>query len=547
MSALSCGAPGQPGRPPNAFNTPATPAAPHSSAAPVGSNSPAAPHWSATPAGPNTPATPATPAAPVTIVIGVPQSRQIDPTHNIETLAATLAFERLTSDDAGGRVAPRILERWTEAADGLSWRLVLKPQLKFQDASPLAAADIKRQIDEARRGADRESLSVCARDISDVTLVNDRELVVRLSRRCAFLLEDLDQRISRPSARGGPDVGTGPFAIASSTGGEITLDANPHFQPGPSVVGRVVVKAYDTLRTAWVDMMRGSVDFLWEVGPDAAELLRDQSGIHLQSYPGYYAYTVIVNSARPALRNPVVRQALNIGVDRAELVHQALAGRGLAGDDSIWPSFWARDNSRPAWRYDPAKAASLIEKAGGSGARPSKWPSNQPPALTFTCLLPQNFAIYERLALLVQRQWRAIGVDMRIDALPADVYNRRIERGEFDAVLTHLLGGPHGVVLHRLWHSPGVSKRWNFWGYADRAVDLALDRMREAADDEAMRGATRALQEALRENPPAIVLAWSEVVQAVTRRFDLPADGAGRDGLHSLSRWTLRSREGGAR
>jgi peptide/nickel transport system substrate-binding protein len=492
-----------------------------------------------------TPTPPAPSSGPATIVIGVPQSRLLDPLRGIGPLANSIAIERLTGNDASGRTIPRLIENWSEADDGLTWRLVLKPQLRYQNGTPLVAADVKHQLDEARDDPAGQRLLVCLPDIRDTSAVGDREVVIRLNRRCAFLLDDLSTSITRPAVEGRPNVGTGPFAITSLAKDEIVLEANPYYYLGKPAIDRVVVKVYDTLRTAWAEMMRGRVDFLWEVGPDAAEFLRDQSNVQVPSYLSYYAYTIVMNSARPIFRDRAVRRALNVGVNRAELLQQALKGQGLAGNDPIWPSFWARDSSVPAWRYDPAEAAGLLDSARRSGGLPTGGLKAGAPVVEFTCLLPLDFTIYERLALLVQRQLRQINVEMRIEALPADAYNRRIGTGDFDAVLTNLVGGPYRTIHYQFWHSPGISKRLNFWGYRDADVDAALDQMRDAPDDRGTRTAMRALSLALRENPPAIVLVWGDSVQAVSRRFEMPDGAAGRDALHSLSRWRIRN-PGGA-
>ena len=478
---------------------------------------------------------------PATIVIGVPQSRQLDPSRGVSALANSLAFERLTGNDASGRTSPRLVDSWTETDNGLTWRLVLKSQLRHQDGTPLTAADVKRLLDEERDVPAGQTFSVCVPDIRDVSVAGDREVVIRLNRRCAFLLDDLDMTITRPAVKDRPPVGTGSFVITSSTKDEIVLAANPYYYLGKPAIGKVVVKAYDTLRTAWADMMRGRVDFLWDVGPDTAEFLRDQSSVQVRSYLSYYAYTIIMNSARPIFRDPVVRRALNIGVDRAELLRQGLRGQGLTGDDTVWPSFWARDGGVPAWRYDPAEAAGLLDTARRSGGLPTSGLKAGAPIVEFTCLLPANFTMYERLALLVQRQLRVVNVEMRIEALPTDVYNRRIVSGDFDAVLTNLVGGPYRTIHYRFWHSPGMSKRLNYWGYQDASVDRALEQMRDAPDDNGTRTAMRALSLAFRQNPPAIVLAWGDTVQAVSRRFEMPDGAAGRDALHSLSRWRIRN------
>jgi peptide/nickel transport system substrate-binding protein len=181
--------------------------------------------------------------------------------------------------------------------------------------------------------------------------------------------------------------------------------------------------------------------------------------------------------------------------------------------------------------FDPAGAGALLREAGSG-------------SLAFTCLVPANFSILERVALVVQRQLGDIGVRMRLESLPPDAFNRRILSGHFDAVLISVAGGPSATVFHRLWHSPGDTPRWNFWGYRNAAVDAALDAALEApagaAGEAEFRSAIARFEAAVRDDPPAVFLAWNQTVQAVSRRFVLPADSEGRDAIYLVNQWLLR-------
>jgi peptide/nickel transport system substrate-binding protein len=278
-------------------------------------------------------------------------------------------------------------------------------------------------------------------------------------------------------------------------------------------------------------MMRGEVDFLWEVGPDTAEFLSDRSTVTVRSYLGYYAYAVMLNSARPAFRQPAVRRALNLAVDRPTLVRQGLRSQGLPADGPVWPNYWARDAAAKPVAFDPAAAEALLHAAGAD-------------ALEFTCLVPENFSILERMALVVQRQFGDVGVRMRLESLPPVAFTRRILSGNFDAALISIVGGPSATVYHRFWHSPGATPRWNFWGYRNADVDAALDAALEApageAGDEQFRAAIARFEAAVRSDPPAVFLAWNQTVQAVSRRFALPPDSNGRDAIYVLNHWRLR-------
>jgi peptide/nickel transport system substrate-binding protein len=463
----------------------------------------------------------------------MPQSRQLDPGHGAPALAEILAFERLTTNDADGRTKPRLLEGWSVAGDGLTWELRVRPNVRFQDGTPLTAADIKRTFDSAIANPAIRGISVCLPDIASVGARTDRDVTVTLTRRCSYLLDDFDRSVARTAADGKTRVGTGAFSIVSSSPDTIVLEANRNYYAGAPAIDRVVIKPFDALRTAWAEMMRGRVDFLWEVGPDTAEFLSDRATVEVRSFLGYYAYAMMLNSARPVFSRPAVRRALNMAVDRAALVQQGLKGRGVEADGPVWPRYWARDPRATALPFDPAGAAALLR---ASGTRP----------IAFTCLVPENFSILERLALLIQRQFAEVDVRVRLESLPPDAFNRRVASGDFDAVLVSILGGPSPTVFHRLWHSPGSTPRWNFWGYRNARVDEALDAALEAADERQTGEAIRRFEAAVRDDPPAVFLAWNQTVQAVSRRFAVPGDGAGRDAAYVLSRWQLRRPGGGA-
>jgi peptide/nickel transport system substrate-binding protein len=270
------------------------------------------------------------------------------------------------------------------------------------------------------------------------------------------------------------------------------------------------------------------------VGPDTAEFLSDQSSIEVRTFPGYYAYAVMLNSARPVFTDPAVRRALNLGVDRATIVQQGLRGRGAAADSPVWPRHWARDPRTPALPFDPAAASAMLA-------------AHRAP-VSFTCLVPANFSILERMALLVQQQLGDLGVRVRLESLPPDAFNRRIVTGDFDAVMLSVVAGPAAMTFHRFWHSPGPgAPRWNFWGYRNARADAALDAAQGARDDRELGEAIRRFEAAVREDPPAIFLAWNRTVQALSRRFLVPGEYDGRDAITVLNRWLLRPPGSGPR
>jgi peptide/nickel transport system substrate-binding protein len=463
----------------------------------------------------------------LTLTIGLPQSRQLDPRRIAPAIADILSFERLTTSDDDGRTRPRLLESWSIAGDGLSWTLHVRPDVKFQDGTLLTAVDVKQTIDAAVDNPAVRGSSVCLADVASVAATGDHEVVVALTRRCSYLLDDIDRAVIRTAADGKTRIGTGAFSVVSSSPDAIVLEANRHYHGGVPAIDRVIVRPFDALRTAWADMMRGEVDFLWEVGPDTAEFLADRPTVEARSFLGFYVYAMTLNSARPPFDAGNVRRAVNLAVDRGAIVQQALRGRGAAADGPVWPRYWARDSQAPGAPFDPAGADALLRDSHGG-------------SVSFTCLVPENFSILERVALLVQQQLAETGIRMKLESLPPDEFNQRIVSGRFDAAILSILGGPSAAGFYRFWHSAGHTRRWNFWGYRNALVDAALDAARDAASEEEFSGAIRRFEAAVRDDPPAVFLAWNQTVQAVSRRFAVPAEQAGRDAIYVLHRWQLR-------
>jgi peptide/nickel transport system substrate-binding protein len=416
----------------------------------------------------------------------------------------------------------------------------MRDGLRFHDGSAVTPADIVRTIEDDRRAS--AAVSACLGDIERVAAVSERDVDVVLKRRCAFLLDDLLRTVTRPIGPGSARIGTGAFSVVSLSADELVLDANRGYHEGPPTVDRVVVRSYEDLRKAWAEMMRGRLDFLYEVGPDSVEFLVDQQSIDVRTYVSAYVNMLVFNSGRPPFRPSGVRRALHFAVDRMALVQQGQKGHGVPASGPTWPNHWARSAAGRAIAYDPDRAAAMLVAARAGAGRPPV-PAGSP-LLEFTCLIPANFAIIERLALLAQRQLADVDVRMRVESIAVESFNRRLVAGDFDAVMLPFLGGPYASAPYRTWHSPGVSRGWNYWGYRSAAVDAALDAMRDARDDTEFLRALRGFEAAFEQDPPAVLLTWNETIQAVSHRFVVPEAANGRDAVHLISRFMLR-RPGG--
>jgi hypothetical protein len=142
--------------------------------------------------------------------------------------------------------------------------------------------------------------------------------------------------------------------------------------------------------------------------------------------------------------------------------------------------------------------------------------------------------VYERIALDLSRQLARIGAELDLRPMTPEEMMRAQRTGDYDAVLTDVISGPTLLRLYVMWHSQGL---FHTAGRGNAAIDAALDRARDATNDDEFRAAVTAVQQAFVDDPPVLLVAWPERARAVSRRFTVPPE-SGRDILATLRLWT---------
>ncbi len=298
----------------------------------------------------------ATPAAGsgsdiVAVAYSNPRSRE-DGEPALEVLVGFFADERLVALGRDGRAEPRLAERWEMSPDGLTWHFTLRRGLVFQNGQPITSTDARTAI-LPTPGTPETRVTPGLRDLVAVETPTPQEMVIRLKRPNALLLEGLNLS----PVTGANDSGAGPFRLDKRTPGKATLRRFDRYYRGRSDLAGVSIEEYPSQREAWSAMMRGDVDVLYDIAPDAFEFVKESPNAHIASYLRPYVIALTFNMAHPRLGRRDVRRALNQAIDRARLIEAVAGGRAVPAVDHIWPNHWARDDAAPTFAFDPVAAA----------------------------------------------------------------------------------------------------------------------------------------------------------------------------------------------
>ena len=466
----------------------------------------------------------ASPAAvssgPFVLRIGMSTTRASAPVE----LAGLFTSEPLVAAAWDGRPAYRLAESVSESDNRRRLTVTLRSDVRFHTGEALTAPAVATLLGK--------KLGRLAPEIASVTALDDRHLALTLQKPSSVKIEDLSSLMVDNGDSEGLALRTGPFKLVSTN--PVALEANTSYYQGAPDLQRIEIRNYTTHRAAWTGMMRREVDFLHEVSRDAIEFV-DASG-DIRPYPLLRPYYIglVFNVRNPVLRRREVRVAINEAIDREELVRNGMRGHGLVAEGPFWPYHWAYPHGRFPVSYNPEAAKLRLD---GAGLTLSRTPSDQMPArFAFSCLTLIGDDRFERIALLVQRQLYAIGIDMRLVPVTSAELRDRLESGSFDAFIMEAVSGRTLSWAYRLWHSPVGGRMGPFpTGYV--AADGALDRLQIAHSDEEIREALADVMHAMRNDPPAAFLTWPREVRAADIALDIPYEKE-RDVFGSL--WRLK-------
>jgi peptide/nickel transport system substrate-binding protein len=465
------------------------------------------------------------------LIIGVPESNVSGSEIGFGQFLNLLSLEGLIYVGADGRPTPWLAQRWAWEDDYRRLRVYLRPNAYLHDGrrleAPIAAELVRQAI------ANSKALYPALNDVADVRPEGQFELVFDLSRPSGQLPEDLS--VPLRTSRAGTVVGTGPFRIVSTDPEELRLEGFEDYYLGRPSVQQVRVRPIPTLRTSWSSLLRGDVDVVTDVPADAVAFIRNDD-VRVFSFARWYQFVIAFNSQKGPLQSPDVRRALNLAVDRTALIDNVLQGAGTPSTGPLWPQHWAYDASLTSYGYDPAEAAALLDAAGYPLPSSSRDEASPPSRFRITCLIPENFSVWERMALKVQKNLFDIGVDMAFRSLPVEEFNKLVLAGDFEAAFNDMISGPTPGRAYIFWRSRRAFKGdVNVFGYENAEAERLFAMLQTSTNDAATRSTVRRLQQVLLRDPPALFLTWNTRARAIHGHIAVP--DSGRDPLTTLWQW----------
>jgi peptide/nickel transport system substrate-binding protein len=244
------------------------------------------------------------------------------------------------------------------------------------------------------------------------------------------------------------------------------------------------------------------------------------------------------NQLRPVFKPALVRQALDLSVNRQAIVDGVVKGAADLPRGTI-PMILSEffDSSLTAPGFHPDSALALFARAGWRPDDRGRLRDASGKPFAFTLLVDKGNPTREQAALAVQQDLRRVGIDASIETLEfATLVRDRVLPGDYDAVLIW-------------WTTPPDPDQYAFYvtgqdnnhvRYSNRRVDSLLAAGRATLDSARRREIYHAFQREELSDPPVLVLFYPRELLAVSARVEgLLALGL-RDALRHAERISVK-------
>ena len=330
------------------------------------------------------------------------------------TAIGQLLYDSLLHKEPNGELVPSLATAAT-VVDPSTIKVELRPNLKFQDGTPLDAEAVKFTL-LRNRDSDSVAFSATIHDITDVDVADAKTLTIHLSKpeAGAFypLLADLSTMPVSPTAVAKGDtnnpvsnpLGAGPFRVKEYVRDQkLTLTKNKAYWNAKNIkLGGVEFVQAATGPTALNALSADAVDV---IGSDLSQL-DSLTGGSLKTALGNAGTSILwfnMCKNRVPLDDVRVRQALNYALDR-NAINEALAqGKGQPAWSLVPPDNSRYDKSLDnSYAHNIKKAKKLLAQAG------------HPDGISLT-LIPSP-GISGLLAEIAQQHWKEAGINVEIVA-----------------------------------------------------------------------------------------------------------------------------------
>ncbi|MDB5369050.1 MAG: transporter substrate-binding protein [Roseomonas sp.] len=425
-------------------------------------------------------------------------------------------FQPLMEQDARQVLRPAIAKAW-HAQDDLTWEIALDPAARFHDGAPVTAEDVAFTL--ARAGDvpnSPSSFRVYTRPIQSVEAVDATTIRIRTSVPTPLLPNYLSliMIVSKKHGEGATTndynsgkamIGTGPYRhISWQPGSPVVMERNADFHGTAPAFARVEFRPLANSGSRVAALNAGDVDMIEIVPPEQFTKFSADPRFAVSESPSNRLLFLTLDSDREnsphirgrdgsaipnPLRDPRVRRALSMAINREALVSRVLQGQGKPAGDLGPEGYFGASPDMVPQPFDLDGGKRLLAEAG------------YPQGFSVQVNGPNDrFVNDEQVVQAIAQMWTRAGLLATVETRPRGVWLSEAAQLKYSVNFAGFSPNPEvlGMLETQIhtWDTKlglGTANRGRFSNPdIDAIIQLARQTMDNAKREELTRQATRA-------------------------------------------------------
>ena len=370
--------------------------------------------------------------------------------------------------------------------DGLTWTVKIRDDVSFTDGEPLTAEDVAFTYNTVKEASSVNDFTMLdyAEAVDDTTVLFHMTRPFSIWPYTMAVVGIVPEHAYDSAAYGASPVGSGRYILKQwDRGQQVILEANPDYYGEAPKMKRVTILFMEE-DAAFLAAQAGEVDVAYT---SATYSEQQVEGYSLASYAsvdnrGFNLPAVEETKDQEGrtvgndfTADVLVRRAINIGVDRQEMIDHVLNGYGSPAYSVCDQLPWYNEASQV--EYDPEEAAALLDQAGWTlGEDGVREKDGQKAELHL--LYATGDSVRQALAADFAGQMEELGISCTTEGVGWDTaYDRALA----DPLLWGW-GAHTPMELYNIYHTMEGTGTAQYSPYSNETVDTYMDQALASPD-----------------------------------------------------------------
>jgi peptide/nickel transport system substrate-binding protein len=415
-------------------------------------------------------------------------------------------YDKLVYVDGSGEVSPWIATKWSNNADYTEFTLKLKSGVTFSDGEKLDAAAVVANLDYWAKGQPDKGIApigLFPKTYTSSEAVDATTVKVSFSEPTLGFIPSLGyagSTLVAPEALEGSateqadlskDFGSGPYTVKSwKSDDNVVLTKRDDYTWGPSATGNTgaahidqityKVSADPAVRTAAVQA--GQAQVAYNPTPQQiTQLTAKGLSVHTPVYLGF-AYGWALNTKTPLFSDVKVRQAVQHGIDRDEILSTVYTPEWKKARSFFNDTVPGVVDESAEFEYDTTLSAKLLKEAGwtkGSNGILTKNGKEAELTLYANPYLPTS----KQVDQLIATQLGKLGIKVNVQAYDVITYGEKVVLGNANVAayeITRSIGDASTAA--NVFTDANEGENWFGLGSSDKTVNKLRDQISVATN-----------------------------------------------------------------